>query len=341
MSTAAPFATRLLHWWDQHGRHDLPWQQPRTPYRVWVSEVMLQQTQVSTVIPYFQRWMARFPDLPTLAAAHQDEVLAHWAGLGYYARARNLHRCAQQVMQRYDGELPRCPQALEALPGIGASTANAIVSQAHDEPLPILDGNAKRVLARHAAIDGWPGRSAVLRQLWQAAEQRVPSARGADYTQAIMDLGATLCTRSRPACHRCPTREDCQGHQQDRLAELPGRKPRRDVPVVERFMLLLRDARGHLLLERRPAQGIWGGLWSLPEADDSASLARRFALHAADLEALPALTHKLTHRHLLITPLALQLDHTPALAQAQLGWFAGAEIARLGLPRPVARLLNR
>jgi len=347
-SAAAPFAERLLAWWERHGRHDLPWQQPRSPYRVWISEVMLQQTQVATVIPYFERWMDRFPKLPLLAEASEDEVLAHWSGLGYYARARNLHRCARRVMEEHNGALPDDPDALAALPGIGASTANAIVSQAFDRPLPILDGNAKRVLARHAAIEGWSGRSAVGKALWRAAEARVPATRGADYTQAIMDLGATVCTRARPACALCPVQADCAGRIKGRLDELPGKKPKRAVPTVERFMLLLRDGAGRILLERRPPQGIWGGLWCLPEADGSETLAERFGLDPSDLEHLPQVEHRLTHRHLLITPLALcseQVDEAPDGAgsptpERELGWFHHRELANLGLPRPVQRILD-
>lgn len=345
LDESPPFAARLLAWWDQHGRHDLPWQHPRTPYRVWVSEVMLQQTQVATVIPYFERWMGRFPDLATLAEADPDEVLAHWSGLGYYARARNLHRCARQVVMEHGGELPAEPAALAALPGIGESTANAIVSQAHDVPLPILDGNAKRVLARHAAIEGWPGRSPVLRALWQAADDRVPAERGADYTQAIMDLGATLCTRSKPACARCPVQADCAGRIAGRLASLPGKKPKRAIPVVERFMLLLTDGDGRILLERRPPSGIWGGLWCLPEADGSGRLADRFGLDPADFEHLPQVEHRLTHRQLLITPLALCSERQDVSAETcaegpKLDWFHPGQLHELGLPRPVQRILQ-
>ncbi len=336
------FATRLLNWWDQHGRKDLPWQHPRTPYRVWVSEVMLQQTQVTTVIPYFERWMARFPDLPSLAAATQDEVLSHWAGLGYYARARNLHKTAQQVVEQYQGELPDDPELLAGLAGIGESTANAIVSQAHDKPLAILDGNAKRVLARHAAIEGWPGQSAVLKALWCAAEARIPETRGADYTQAIMDLGAGLCTRNNPDCEACPVASDCLGRLAGALDELPGRKPKKEIPTVERFMLLWHDRQNRVLLERRPPTGIWGGLWSLPEADGSAALAGRFAIDATDLEYLPQLEHRLTHRRLLITPLALcSEDKAGRVADGdQLSWFEKTQLDDLGLPRPVQHLLN-
>ena len=335
-----PFAERLLSWWSKHGRHDLPWQHPRSPYRVWVSEIMLQQTQVTTVIPYFERWMARFPDLETLAGAHEDEVLAHWAGLGYYARARNLHRCARTLVAEHGAEFPRDPAALSALPGIGESTANAIVSQAFDVPLPILDGNAKRVLARHAAVEGWPGRSAVLRALWAAATDRVPENQGANYTQAIMDLGATICSRSTPACALCPVQEDCAGRRAGLLDSLPGKAPKKNVPTVERFMLLWRDGEGRLLLERRPDSGIWGGLWCLPEADGSTDLAERFDLDTADFDFLPPVEHRLTHRQLVITPVAVSLEATEEPSEECLNWFAREAWNDLGVPKPVRTILD-
>jgi A/G-specific adenine glycosylase len=341
-SEAGPpaFADRLLAWWSTHGRHDLPWQHPRTPYRVWVSEIMLQQTQVATVIPYFERWMARFPDLATLARADEDEVLAHWAGLGYYARARNLHRCARALVEEHGGEFPADPGALSALPGIGESTANAIVSQAFDTPLPILDGNAKRVLARHAAIEGWPGRSAVLRALWTAADDRVPGRRGADYTQAIMDLGATICTRTKPACALCPVQQDCAGRRAGLLDVLPGKAPKKSVPTVERFMLLWRDGEGRLLLERRPDSGIWGGLWCLPEAEGSSVFAERFGLDPADFDYQAPVEHRLTHRHLLITPVAVSSHLARQTGEERLAWFAREAWGGLGVPKPVRTILD-
>jgi len=337
-----PFHERLLAWWDDHGRKDLPWQHPRTPYRVWISEIMLQQTQVKTVIPYFERWMTRFPTVSALAQASEDEVLAHWAGLGYYARARNLHAAARLLQAQHGDDFPRDPAVLETLPGIGASTANAIVSQAFDVPLPILDGNAKRVLARHAQIAGWPGRAAVLKALWQAAETRLPPARGADYTQAVMDLGADLCSRRKPACALCPVQADCRGRIAGELDTLPGRKPKRAVPTVERFMLLWRDSDRRVLLERRPPAGIWGGLWSLPEAEGSLVLADRFGLDAGEFDFLPVLEHQLTHRRLLITPVTLcsadTLNRCEDRPEHQ--WADPETVAALGLPRPVQKILT-
>lgn len=324
--SAAPFSDRLLAWFERHGRHDLPWQHPRTPYRVWVSEIMLQQTQVTTVIPYFERFMARFPTLQSLAAAEPDDVLALWSGLGYYARARNLHRAARHCVEHHGDELPTDFDALVALPGIGDSTANAIVSQVTDEPAVVLDGNVRRVVARHAAIEGWPGRSAVHRALWQASEARLPAHRGADYTQAIMDLGATVCTARQPGCERCPVADDCSALVEGRVDAFPGRKPATPVREVTLPLLVIDDGAGRVLLERRPTRGIWGGLWSLPEGEHPAA------------RALPEREHRLTHRRLTLRPAHLSDASTePGERQA---WFRAAEWATLGLPKPIRDLLE-
>ena len=256
--SARTFADRLLDWYDVHGRRDLPWQHPRTPYRVWISEIMLQQTQVATVIPYFERWMTAFPDLPALANAGEDDVLAHWSSLGYYARARNILKAARTCMEQNDGRLPEGADELAGLPGIGRSTANAIVSQASDRPAAVLDGNVRRVLARHAAVEGWPGKSAVLKRLWAEAEARLPGSRGADYTQAIMDLGALVCTRTHPECAHCPVRDDCQALLRGLVERLPSPKPATRVSDRDVCMLILRDPRGRVLLEKRPPAGICG-----------------------------------------------------------------------------------
>ena len=243
-----PFHRRLLHWFRHHGRHDLPWQSPRDAYRVWVSEIMLQQTQVATVIPYFERFMARFPDLASLASADLDQVLHLWTGLGYYARARNLHRAAGVIVAEHGGRFPTDFEAVLALPGIGRSTAGAILAQACDQRHAILDGNVRRVLARHRAIEGWPGQKAVENTLWALAEELTPAEDVADYTQAIMDLGATVCTRSQPRCAACPLAEDCQARAAGRQADFPGRRPRKALPERHTRMLLLRDAEGQVLL---------------------------------------------------------------------------------------------
>lgn len=263
------FALRVLGWFDRHGRKHLPWQQNPTPYRVWVSEIMLQQTQVATVIPYYERFMARFPTLPALADASLDEVLSHWSGLGYYARGRNLHATAQQVMAHFDGVMPDDLDALVSLPGIGRSTAGAILSLGAGQLHPILDGNVKRVLARHYAVEGWPGQTAVLRELWALAEQVTPAVRTGPFNQAMMDLGAMICTRSRPLCGQCPLSGTCTARAQGTPHDYPGRKPKKAVPVRYAWLLALRDPAGRVLLERRPATGVWGGLLSLPELDVS------------------------------------------------------------------------
>ncbi len=340
------FAARLLAWFDVHGRHDLPWQRPGDPYAVWVSEIMLQQTQVATVIPYYQRFMARFPDLASLAAASEDEVLAHWSGLGYYARARNLHRAARQAVAEHGGRLPEDIDTLQTLPGIGRSTAGAILSLALGQRHAILDGNVKRVLARHHAIPGWPGQAAVARTLWSLAEALTPDERVAEYNQAMMDLGATLCTRSRPACERCPLAADCAARRQGRQADFPGRKPRRPLPERRVQMLLVRDPEGRVLLERRPAEGVWGGLWSLPElpADaDPLAWCRGQGYHPiGTARALPSRRHTFSHFHLEILPREIRLEKAGCgVADGdRLRWYHSRELAALGLAAPVARLLR-
>jgi A/G-specific adenine glycosylase len=335
-----------LTWFDAHGRKNLPWQHPRTAYRVWLSEVMLQQTQVATVVPYFLRFLERVPALRALAEAPLDDVLALWSGLGYYSRARNLHRSARICVEQHGGDLPRDFDALAALPGIGRSTAGAILAQAHGLRFPILDGNVKRVLARWRRLGGWPGESGVSRQLWTIAEIHTPHDRIADYTQAIMDLGAGVCTRSRPRCGECPLAGDCVARAEGLTAQLPGRKPSRKIPTRQTIMLVLRDARGRLLLERRPPTGVWAGLWSLPEAsdDDSAlnhvSRYRGLAHDAGAFESLPGFVHTFSHYRLEVTPLALTVASGRLIADAgDQRWLHPHEAAQLGLPAPVRKLI--
>lgn len=339
-------ADRLLGWFDQHGRRDLPWQANPTPYRVWVSEIMLQQTQVATVIPYYQRFMDRFPDLASLAQAPLDTVLAHWTGLGYYARARNLHRCAQQLWAERRGEFPDSIAELAALPGIGQSTAGAIVSLALGGRAPILDGNAKRVLARYHAVEGWPGNTAVSRALWVLAERETPVDRVADYTQAIMDLGATLCRRSQPECQRCPLRGDCRAFLQGEPVRYPGKKPRRETPLRHTVFVVLITAAGEVMLERRPPSGIWGGLWSFPEATDAAAaraLARDAALRPAAPRSLARFTHVFSHFKLEVTPLRIDCEvaGNSVAETADRRWLPIREAMALGLPAPVLQLLDQ
>jgi A/G-specific adenine glycosylase len=339
---AAPFADRLLAWWDLHGRKDLPWQHPRTPYRVWISEVMLQQTQVATVKPYFERWMADFPDIHALAAASDDQVLGHWSGLGYYARARNIHKAAAICACEHGGELPLEPDTLQALPGIGRSTANAIISQATDRPAAILDGNVRRVLARHTATRGWTGSAAVQNRLWAEAENRLPARRGADYSQAVMDLGALVCTRRNPRCDACPVAGDCQALRHGVVDELPEPRPKGRLAERRLHMLILRDEADRVLLVKRPGAGIWGGLWCLPEGDSFAAIANELGFELNGHDALPPLRHRLSHLQLEIFP---ALAAGPASAQvkssAEAGWFDQSQQSGLGLPRPVATLLQR
>ena len=343
---AIRFAQRLINWHRRHGRHDLPWQADPDPYRVWVSEIMLQQTQVATVIPYYQRFMARFPTVTALADAHEDEVLAHWAGLGYYARARNLHRAARLVRDIHGGRFPTTLEAVMDLPGIGRSTAGAILSLACGQRHPILDGNVKRVLARYHAVEGWPGQRQVLDRLWRLAEQHTPRKRVAVYTQAIMDLGATVCTRGSPACGACPVAPGCQAHAQGRTGELPAPRPRRALPERETCLLVLERANGDVLLEKRPPAGIWGGLWSLPECDhpdQAGRLAReRYGLRATAAEPLPELRHSFTHFHLRIRPLRLRVEepHDLCLDSPACLWYNCASPSRHGLAAPVRRLLE-
>jgi len=339
------FAERLLAWFDVHGRHDLPWQHPRTPYRVWLSEIMLQQTQVSTVIPYFARFLERFPDLHALAAAPLDEVLALWAGLGYYARARNLHRCAQTIVAEHAGEFPRNIEIVAALPGIGRSTAGAILAQAFGQRHAILDGNVRRVLARHAAVPGWPGAPAVQKKLWVEAEARLPDARLADYTQALMDLGASVCTARKPKCPLCPVAEDCVARRADRIAEFPGAKPQRARPRREATLLLARNKAGALLLERRAPTGLWGGLWCPPllSVDDPAPQAwlEAQALQGESAQTLPSFTHVFTHFDYELHPLLVEARmRGTAIAESRWQWIAPEQLARLGLPAPIRKMLD-
>ena len=337
-------ADTLLAWFDAHGRHDLPWQHPRTPYRVWISEIMLQQTQVNTVIPYFERFMQRFPDVHSLAAAAQDEVLALWSGLGYYARARNLHRAAQRLVEQHDGTFPTTLDGWLALPGIGRTTAGAILAQAFEQRQPILDGNVRRVLARYHAIDGWPGDKAVQERLWQVAAAATPHRRIADYTQAIMDLGATVCTR-RPDCSRCPLADGCRARAAGNPRAWPGRRPRKPLPVKRTAMLVLRDNDNRILFEHRPPAGIWGGLWSLPECAVNESVSRhcrdRLGVRVENLSAGQTFRHTFSHFHLDIVPVHGELGAFEALRENGTHALCHPDEPPGGLPTPVRHLLRQ
>jgi len=331
-----PFSHRLLRWWKVHGRHDLPWQHERTPYRVWVAEIMLQQTQAGTVIPYFLRFIKQFPDLKTLARADQDAVMSAWSGLGYYARARNLHKTARICAARHNGQLPQSPDELVALPGIGRSTANAIAAQAFDTPVAILDGNVKRVLARHAGITGWPGRSAVERKLRAEAKRRMPATNAASYTQAIMDLGAGICTRHRPQYRSCPVASDCFALHNNQTRVLPAPRPKRKRPLRALTLFLASNKNGEVLMQKRPSTGIWGGLWSLPEAGD-------LDPELADGSSTPGMTmhHELTHLRLEITVKKISFAPGRLVAESpSQRWMKPARALELGLPQPIRALLE-
>jgi A/G-specific adenine glycosylase len=346
MTKTADFSARVLNWFEHHGRHDLPWQADITPYRVWVSEIMLQQTQVKTVIPYFQRFMATFPTVEALANAPLDQVLHLWTGLGYYARARNLHKTATAVALDMSGQFPQSVEALCELPGIGRSTAGAISSIACGQRAAILDGNVKRVLARYHAVDGWPGTTSVHNALWVIAEKYTPKARFADYTQAMMDLGATVCTRSSPGCEVCPLIAGCDAYSQGKPLAFPGKKPRKVLPVKNTTFLMTRSKGGKILLERRPSQGIWGGLWCFPEID-GANQASNWCLdncqsEPSTIDQWQPFRHTFSHYHLDITPVLAQLEGSPAgvMASDRQLWYNLRQPQEVGLAAPVAKLLS-
>jgi len=346
-NTETLFPKRLLKWFDKHGRHDLPWQTDRTAYRVWISEIMLQQTQVNTVIPYFERFMDRFPAIEDLAAAETDQVLHLWTGLGYYARARNLHKAAKIIVKTYGGSFPNTVEGLMELDGIGQSTAGAIAAISMGVRAPILDGNVKRVLARYHCIAGWPEQSSTKKQLWEIAESLTPHKRMDDYTQAIMDLGATVCTRSKPSCPDCPLQLDCGAHQQDRIAEFPGKKAKKILPTKSVAMFILQNRFGEVLLEKRPTAGIWGSLYSLPESPEPSCSPK---LVGASLdgetdsgsEELEKIRHSFSHYHLDITPVRIQATKLDEIAETDRWlWYPLDHSLEVGLAAPVKKLLSK
>jgi A/G-specific adenine glycosylase len=344
MKKAFNFAAAVLDWFDHSGRKHLPWQQDVAPYRVWLSEIMLQQTQVSTVIPYFEKFVLQFPDVASLASASVDDVLAQWTGLGYYSRARNLHRAAKIIREEHRGKFPDNLEVLTELPGIGRSTAAAIISIAYNKKAAILDGNVKRVLARFHAVAGWPGDSAVAKTLWQHAEQHTPEKRVGDYTQAMMDIGATVCTRSKPKCDICPLRVKCAAYWCESVALYPGKKPRKILPVKSVQMLIIRNPAGEILLQQRPPSGLWGGLWCLPEAsttDDITESCKALCQQKPSTqEVWPGWRHSFSHYHLDITPVLLDLAKTPTtIAEAGWRWVNPTQSQILGMPAPLVRLM--
>lgn len=336
------FAHHIIRWQQRYGRHSLPWQDSRDPYRIWLSEIMLQQTQVTTVIPYFERFTARFPSLAALASADEDEVLTLWSGLGYYTRARNLHAAARAIVENHGGQFPTHPENIAQLPGVGRSTAAAIASLAFGQRCAILDGNVKRVLARHGGISGWTGDKKVETALWQLAEARLPATSIEPYTQGMMDLGALICTRTRPTCAACPVNTDCIAHIQHRTAELPTPRPKKVLPEKQVQMLLLID-QGELLLEKRPAQGIWGGLWSLPELDVGADPAdhclSHFGIGLLSQQPLAQFTHSFTHFKLQIQAAKLQPASRMPEKPGQM-WLTPEQALNAALPAPVRKLVS-
>jgi len=338
------FAPALLRWWDRHGRKDLPWQRNPTPYRVWVSEIMLQQTQVATVERYYDRFVDTFPNVEALGNAALDHVLHLWSGLGYYARGRNLHRAAVIIRDQFGGELPIGMEDLESLPGIGRSTAGAILALSANQSHPILDGNVRRVLARHFLVEGWPGQAAINRELWMLAEACTPTKRPGNYAQAIMDLGASVCTRRNPACHDCPVSGRCAAHRAGRIAEIPAPRPRRERPRREVVLVMvIRD--GAVLLQKRPSHGVWGGLWSFPEAGEVSGVAEwcetQVGISPDRIEVRPAVRHSFTHFDLDMTPVEAHISEPPGRVAETDDWlwFKLHRPAAVGLAAPVSRLL--
>lgn len=338
------FANRLIAWQKVHGRHDLPWQNTTEPYAIWVSEIMLQQTQVTAVIGYYSKFMQRFPDIATLANATQDEVLQHWSGLGYYSRARNLHNAAQTIMGEFNGKFPQDFDTIQTLSGIGRSTAAAIASFAFNQVQTILDGNVKRVLARHFLVEGWPSLPKIEKQLWALAEDLLPQQGMVAYTQGLMDLGATLCTRSKPKCSICPLNDTCGAYKQLKVSALPTPKPRKVIPEKHTAMLILRH-NNQVMLEKRPPTGVWGGLWSFPEIDmtDNAEVTtlRRFGIKVQIDKPLPKLSHAFTHFKLHILPQPLQVLQlgTQVCENGQI-WLSIEDAIGAAIPTPVRKILQ-
>ena len=339
------FAERVVAWQRRHGRHDLPWQGTRDPYPVWLSEIMLQQTQVAAVIPYFQRFITRFPDVASLASAGQDDVLALWSGLGYYARARNLHRAARIVVERHGGVFPGQFEAIAALPGIGRSTAAAIAVFVSGARQPILDGNVKRVLARCFGIPGFPGEKKIEKRMWELAAGLLPERDVEAYTQGLMDLGAGICARRRPRCEACPLGDECAARRENRISELPSPRPRKPVPEKSTVMLIL-ERNGEVLLEKRPAPGVWGGLWSFPEVGDAreaaAFLHGRFGAAVKEDRAMPVIRHGFTHFTLTITPALLHVTRLePRVQSPGHVWLTVEDAIGAAVPAPVRAILRR
>ena len=341
-------ATQLIHWHQQHGRHHLPWQGNRDPYAIWLSEIMLQQTQVNTVIPYYVRFMRELPTINNLAQAPLDTVLALWSGLGYYSRARNLHQAARILMQDYQGKFPDTQALIQQLPGIGRSTAAAIAVFAFGKRAAILDGNVKRIFTRYFGITGYPGESKIQNLLWEKTEELLPvnyrDGQIEIYTQALMDLGATVCTRHTPLCKICPLQQHCVAFKEDRVDQLPTAKLRKPLPKKETVFLILMHQQ-KLLLEKRPASGIWGELWCLPEIKTEVNAAlycqHHWGIKVQSPIELPALDHQFTHFKLRIYPQLLQVISNTSLQQNKFIWIKPSDALEQAIPAPVRKLLKQ
>jgi len=344
---SADIGEKILVWAQKHGRRNLPWQQEITPYKIWISEVMLQQTQVAKVIPYFQRFLTSFPSPRALAAAAEDDVLAHWSGLGYYSRARNLMQSARIVLECYGGVLPCDLQALQSLPGLGRSTAAAILSIGYEQRAPILDGNVKRILTRLFAVGGWPGKGSVQKRLWAYADAITPDHSPRAFTQAVMDFGATLCMRTEPACHTCPLTSDCEALRQDAVVGFPQSRPARSKPVRAARFLVVKNGEGELLLIRNDIRhGVWCGLWLFPqchpEDDATAILKSTYGLDAEPIAAIPPFRHTFSHYHLDIHPLVLRVvRRAPMACVVPQQWCGRRAPLPGGVPTPVQRLFRQ
>lgn len=343
------FSQNLLKWFQQHGRKNLPWQENKTPYRVWVSEIMLQQTQVNTVIPYYLKFMKNFPDIKSLAKAPQDEVLHLWTGLGYYARARNLHKTAKIIYNNHAGKFPDTSIALQDLPGIGRSTAGAVLSFANGQHQAILDGNVKRILARHYLVDGWTAGSKTQTQLWALIEKITPKKRCDNFNQALMDLGSSLCSRSKPKCQQCPLKKTCRAYQKNLTKLYPNPKPQKNKPVKSTYLLMLITEKEEILLEQRPEHGIWGGLWCFPQCqmlDDIEQWLDKNNFHSKhEIIFHTKFRHSFTHFHLDITTVQIHIQ-TPAAFTVHEGsnnhfvWYQAKKPLKLGMPTPITKLIS-
>lgn len=337
MWQAKDFQKKVINYYRQHGRKHLPWQGTKDAYRIWLSEIMLQQTQVATVIPYYQTFLDKFPTIVDLAKASSDEVMHLWSGLGYYSRARNLHKAAKMVTEEFGGQFPQTQEAIETLPGVGRSTAGAIAAFAFDQPTAILDGNVKRVLARCYGIEGWAGKSSVLKALWQRAEENTPEKDTAQYNQAMMDLGAVVCTRTKPKCKQCPLAEQCYALRHDQISQLPGKKPKKARPKRSVYWLVSIENQ-QVLLHKRPPTGIWGGLWCFPELEQTEP-------EPQHEQKLDSFVHKFSHYDLEVQPLLVKkLDNTGIMEPIEFDRFAldflQRQTAEIGLPTPVSKVLN-